>query len=200
MLFLRKHNLDDSYQNLSDDELIKYYKETMDREFAAILFQRYVDKVYLVTRKYIADRELSKDIVMNVFEKVLRHLPTTEIKTFGNWLHTITKNECHQFHRMHSSQSQKLQEWKNLEENLGNNVENDSLHHLIHEEEHTALHEKLHQAIESLKDHQRICIRLFYFERKSYKEIAGITGYSEKEVKSYIQHGRNNLKKFMTRR
>ena len=36
-----------------------------------------------------------------------------------------------------------------------------------------------------------------YLENKSYREIADITGYSMKEVKSHIQNGKRNLKNYL---
>jgi DNA-directed RNA polymerase specialized sigma24 family protein len=35
---------------------------------------------------------------------------------------------------------------------------------------------------------------LFYLQEKSYKEISDETGFSEKNVKSFIQNGKRNLK------
>jgi DNA-directed RNA polymerase specialized sigma24 family protein len=37
-------------------------------------------------------------------------------------------------------------------------------------------------------------LQLFYFEKKSYKEIADLTGFSIKQVKSHIQNGKRNVK------
>ena len=56
----------------------------------------------------------------------------------------------------------------------------------------------MESAIKDLKPEQKICIELFYLQEKSYEEVAKITGYSMKEVKSYIQNGKRNLKIIMT--
>lgn len=62
------------------------------------------------------------------------------------------------------------------------------------------LKEKEHQistmesALEKLNKEQKICIELFYLKNKSYVEIMEITGYSNNDVKSYIQNGKRNLK------
>ena len=64
----------------------------------------------------------------------------------------------------------------------------------------THLHEKerqitlMEQAINLLNNEQKICIDLFYIKNKSYNEICDITGYSNNDVKSYIQNGKRNLK------
>ena len=35
---------------------------------------------------------------------------------------------------------------------------------------------------------------MFHFEKKSYEEIENETGFSYKEVKSFLQNGKRNLK------
>ena len=47
---------------------------------------------------------------------------------------------------------------------------------------------------DELKEEQRICIEMMYFEKKTYKEIAELTSFDLKQVKSYIQNGKRNLK------
>lgn len=199
MLWVKKHTRENAYQHHSDESLIQLYQQTGKEIYVAELFQRYVDKVYIIARKYLKDRETSKDLVMIVFEKVLKNLHKTEVKTFGNWVHTITRNECTHYHRQTSSQAQKLSEWSDVERNLQNNVENDQLLRLIEAEDNAATQKALEMAINELKDHHRRCIELFYFEKKSYKEVSAITGFTPNEVKSYIQHAKNNLRKKLTK-
>lgn len=199
MLWVRKHTKENAFNHHSDESLIQLYKQTGKEIYVAELFQRYVDKVYVIARKYMKDRETSKDIVMTVFEKVLKNLPKSDVKTFGNWVHTITRNECSYYHRSNTTRAKKLEEWSDSERNFQNNVENDRLMHLIEEEDDAAAKKALDKAINSLKDHHRTCIQLFYFEKKSYKEIAERTGFTVNEVKSYIQHAKNNLRKKLTK-
>src|SRR5699024_6671241 len=59
-----------------------------------------------------------------------------------------------------------------------------------------AQYQLLEKALRSLKKEQENCIRLFYYEHKSYKEIVATTSYSLKQVKSFIQNGRRNIKVF----
>jgi RNA polymerase sigma factor (sigma-70 family) len=55
----------------------------------------------------------------------------------------------------------------------------------------------LHRAMEALKPEQRQCLEMMYYDKKSYKEIVVLTGYSLKQVKSHIQNGKRNLKNMM---
>jgi RNA polymerase sigma-70 factor (ECF subfamily) len=50
------------------------------------------------------------------------------------------------------------------------------------------------KCIEILQPEQRTTINLFYMEQKCYKEVADLTGFDLKKVKSYIQNGKRNLK------
>ena len=56
------------------------------------------------------------------------------------------------------------------------------------------MRQNIHQAIDSLNGEQQICIRLFYIEERSYKEIMERTNFSFEQVKSYVQNGKRNLK------
>lgn len=61
-------------------------------------------------------------------------------------------------------------------------------------QEKDILLENMGQAMNQLSPEQKICVELFYLQKKSYQEIADQTGYSLLQVKSYIQNGKRNLK------
>ncbi|HKL66918.1 MAG TPA: sigma-70 region 4 domain-containing protein, partial [Bacteroidales bacterium] len=52
----------------------------------------------------------------------------------------------------------------------------------------------LEYCIEKLKNEQKSCVRLFYFDNKCYRDIAARMGLEEKKVKSYLQNAKRNLK------
>ena len=75
---------------------------------------------------------------------------------------------------------------------LSSDVENSLiLHHDVEEE---FPEQKLNGLLKQLKLCQRICLEKMYYQNKSYKVISRETGYSEKQVKSYIQNGKRNLR------
>ena len=51
--------------------------------------------------------------------------------------------------------------------------------------------------LESLKEAQQVCVELFYIQEKSYVQIAEVTGFDLKQVKSHIQNGKRKLKIFL---
>ena len=52
---------------------------------------------------------------------------------------------------------------------------------------------KLEDCMKSLVREQKRCIELFYKQEKCYKEVANLTGYELKKVKSFLQNGKRNL-------
>ena len=52
----------------------------------------------------------------------------------------------------------------------------------------------LQKAIQQLKKEQQICVKLFFMDGKSYKEIEAQTDYSLNQIKSYLQNGKRKLK------
>ena len=54
-------------------------------------------------------------------------------------------------------------------------------------------------ALQQLNKEQKLCVTLFYLEKKSYQEITEQTNYSLMQVKSHIQNGKRNLKILMDR-
>ena len=53
---------------------------------------------------------------------------------------------------------------------------------------------KMTEAIKNLNTEQQQCVSLFYLHKKSYSEIAEITGFTIMQVKSHIQNGKRNLR------
>jgi RNA polymerase sigma-70 factor (ECF subfamily) len=72
-------------------------------------------------------------------------------------------------------------------------MEKDEDFHLSSEKKEIEI-EKLKNCISLIKQEQKLCVELFYLQSKSYVEIAQITGFSLKEVKSFLQNGKRNLK------
>ena len=65
---------------------------------------------------------------------------------------------------------------------------------LADEERRLRIAEALDRCLERLPEPQRRSIRLFFFDRCSYADIAAATSWHLKSVRSYIQNGKRNLK------
>jgi RNA polymerase sigma-70 factor (ECF subfamily) len=179
--------------SLSDEELFEQYKESNNSAFMGELFNRYTHLVYGSCMKYLKNGEEAEESVMEIFEKLLLNAYKYKVDYFKSWLFIVTKNHC----------LQKLNQ-KNRKVPLeGAEYNSDFMEfqpeiHLNDESELDNKTNQLKPAINQLKEEQKICVELFYLENKSYKEIADITGFNIKNVKSFIQNGKRNLKNILS--
>lgn len=176
---------------MDDQELIRSYQSSGDMEILGTLFEKHLHLVYGVSLKYLKDRDDAQDAVMQVFEKLLKELKHTEVKHFQSWLYVVTRNYC----LMQLRKRKTSPEIAGADENSDPWIMEKPEHlHLNHEDIIEKHRKGLEKCLESLNDQQRSCVKLFYLEEKCYREIAEITKFELKKVKSYIQNGKRNLK------
>jgi RNA polymerase sigma-70 factor (ECF subfamily) len=177
-------------QQLSDSELIERYRYSYDNAYIGELYQRYSHMLFGVCLKYLKDEEKAKDIVMDVFEKVLKDLKRHDVQNFRAWVYSVAKNACLMQLRGEKRKDSKEEVYHRSVTEI---MEFDIPEHLNGESQEDT-DKRLISAIEQLNLEQRRCIRMFYFDKKSYEEIEKETGYTYKEVKSFLQNGKRNLK------
>ena len=184
----------------SDEELLKRYRDEGDIRLAGQLYERYMNLVFGVCLKYLEEREWAKDEVMNIFEKLVTVLPQQqEISNFRIWLYVVTKNHCLMLLRSRKSEAAHAEAMMNDPLFF---MENTSGMHPMGDDEGGETDEpggedgmkRLEECIERLREEQRNCIRLFFYEGCSYRQISERLGVDEMKVKSYIQNGKRNLK------
>ena len=184
----------------SDEELLKRYRDEGDIRLAGQLYERYMNLVFGVCLKYLEEREWAKDEVMNIFEKLVTVLPQQqEISNFRTWLYVVTKNHCLMLLRSRKSEAAHAEAMMNDPLFF---MENTSGMHPMGDDEGGETDDpggedgmkRLEECIERLREEQRNCIRLFFYEGCSYRQISERLGVDEMKVKSYIQNGKRNLK------
>jgi RNA polymerase sigma-70 factor (ECF subfamily) len=181
----------------TDQEIITRYREDKNQEWIGILFDRYTHLVLGVCLKYLKNEEDSKDAVMQIFENLSDNLLKHKVDNFKTWLYTLTRNHClMQLRKKQTVMKYRETEMNKLRESIMEFT--DSLHH-NNEKDLEQMLEKLSNGIGELSEEQSECIKLMYLEEKSYKEIAYLTGYDLKQVKSYIQNGKRNLQKILSK-
>jgi RNA polymerase sigma-70 factor (ECF subfamily) len=173
------------YDHISDNELLDYYYADGNQEWIGILLQRYTLLLLGVCMKYLKDETEAKDCVQQVFLKVLTEAPKYKIEYFKSWLYMVAKNHC--LMRLREKGAKAVIE---LPEQHIADIQTDRQDLLQNEE----TYDLLEGAINELSEEQKLCINLFYLQKKSYQEITGQTGFTLMQVKSYIQNGKRNLK------
>lgn len=149
-----------------------------------ILLQRYTYLLLGVCMKYLKNEEEAKDAVQQIFLKAITELGKYEVEYIKSWLYMIARNHC----------LMKLRDKHVI-------IPADGREDLPAEEsDHREMADKekalsvLEDTIEELNPEQKTCVTLFYLQKKSYQDIVSITGFTQLQVKSYIQNGKRNLK------
>lgn len=172
------------YNTLSEEELLSIYRKKEDKAIIGEIYVRFGHLMMGLSLKYLKQRELAEDNVMQIFEKLPVLLLKNEVKHLKSWLYMVTKNECLMFLRKKKLNTTEVND--NLLETEPNFIaEKELLEVKI---------EKVYTCIKLLKDDQQKAISLFYLEKKSYAEIASLLDITEKKVKSDVQNGKRNLK------
>lgn len=190
---LRKRNKPAGSDNSDDRELILMYQKTGDFTFLNILFEKYIHLIYGICLKFLRNDDMAKDAVMDILEKMIHDLSRFEVKEFKSWLYQVSKNHCLMALRSKKKEHSFL--IKELDEDKATN----DYEEINFEEEVGFKRDEILEAMKLLNGKQKTCLELKYFESKSYKEICEITGFDEKQVKTYIQNGKRNLKNILLR-
>lgn len=180
----------------TDGVLLQKYRESRDMEALGILYDRYLDMVFGVCLKYFKDSTESEDATMAIFEHIVQKLLTHEVNNFKSWLYVVTKNYCLQALRKRAAPPEKA---------LTELYAGDVMHSLQMEHpDDSAIFQNpengLMDCLNKLPARQRKTIELFYFESRSYREIAGILSVNRDKVRSYMQNGRRNLRNCMEKK
>jgi RNA polymerase sigma-70 factor (ECF subfamily) len=177
----------DQYAHITDQQLLERFYSDQNNHWLGILLQRYTLLLLGVCMKYLKNEEESKDSVQQIFLKAITELHKYRVEYFKSWLYMVAKNHCLMKLRDKPGRQTEIKEQMAVtpaeaEEGIHTHLEKDRQLELMDE------------SLQELNKEQKQCVTLFYLEKRSYQEIAEITGFSMMQVKSYIQNGKRNLK------
>ncbi|MEO8852426.1 MAG: sigma-70 family RNA polymerase sigma factor [Ginsengibacter sp.] len=175
--------------DITDAELLQNFYNDHDNKWLGILLPRYTLLLLGVCMKHLKNEEDARDCVQHIFLKVINELHKYHVEYFKSWIYMIAKNHCLMKLRGNKKVEVELNEHLIAAENTISDrnelIAKDKLFHLME------------VAMQQLNKEQQICLKLFYLEKKSYAEVAEISGFSVLQVKSYLQNGKRNLKLIM---
>ena len=172
--------------HIDDKGLLDKFYSDYNNEWLGILFPRYTLLLYGVCMKYLKNEEDAKDSVQQIFLKAINELHKYKVEYFKSWIYMIAKNHCLMKLRDKGKYSAEI-----TDKMAAVAYTDDDKNDLI-EKDNTLT--QMQSALQQLSPEQQQCITLFYLEKKSYTEIASLTGFSMLQVKSFIQNGKRNLK------
>lgn len=174
----------------SDEELLKAYKQTGNKELFADLFKKHVSVVYGTCLFYLQNKAEAQDATMVLFEKLMVEIHKNEIQNFKGWLSFVVRNHCISLIRKNKVQSRNIKSYYEFEYEEPNAETEEKINSI----DDDLVLENMKQCLPKLKENQRLCVELFYLKDKSYQEIANETSFTLNEIKSHIQNGKRNLK------
>ena len=154
------------------------------------LFDRYKRALYSYFVRMTADKELSKDLTQNVFERVLRY--GQSFKGGANvksWLFQIARNVRSDHYR-----TQKIE--------LDEQVELGKLEAINASEkiDYSDKMDQVERAIQQLKPTYREVLLMAWFEKMNYDDIAEALGISKGNVKVRMHRAVSNLKNLIQKK
>jgi RNA polymerase sigma factor (sigma-70 family) len=183
----------DRFSHISDQELLEHFHADHNNDWLGILLQRYTLLLLGVCMKYLKNEEEARDSVQQIFLKAITELHKYKVEYFKSWLYMVAKNHC--LMKLRDRNSHPVSEIK--EQMMVTPPEDPSVN--IHREKDRQL-QMMTESLEELNKEQKLCVTLFYLEKKSYQQIADETGFTQMQVKSYIQNGKRNLKIILERK
>ena len=80
-------------KHLTDEELVRRYKNKKDEQSLEVLIKRYLSQIYGFARNYTGNKDNASDITQEVFVKVWKNINKfDESKSFRTWIFTIAKH------------------------------------------------------------------------------------------------------------
>lgn len=166
-------------RELDEAEIVDRFRVTRQNRYFEELYRRTRRKVFGICLKYLRDVDHAADLSQEVFVRAYERFSTLRDGNFQGWVAAIAANLSLNRIRDQATQQHALQ--RLADEKPG---------------ESTPAAEEMATAEEILlllSPEQRAVLILKYVDGYSYREIERLTGYSNDQVRSYLQNARRNF-------
>lgn len=166
--------------------LIQRFSQNDEKAFL-VIFDLYFKNLCAFVEKYVQSRELSEDIVQEVFIKIWENRANlSEIQSFKSYLFTCAKNHTLNFLKKATRSELAMGELVNNYCLIRNQTEEKIL-----DKEYLTCFNKI---LDSLPNRSREIFKLCREQKKSYEEVAQIMGISKNAVKNHMVYSMKQLK------
>lgn len=173
----------------TDEELAR--QTTKDQNAFNPLVEKYAEKIRRYIARVIGNWDEAEDLTQDVFLKAYENIYSFNPKLkFSSWIYRIAHNESVNFIKKHY-RFKKVEFKEEIKNKLI--VEKDLTEKLIEKDNAKMINEGLYQ----LKTTDREILELFYFEDKSYLEIADIFQIPVNSVGPKIKRAKDKLKRIL---
>jgi RNA polymerase sigma-70 factor (ECF subfamily) len=163
------------------------------------LYALFKDKVYNTTLAYLQHteeaEEATQDVFIEIYESASTFKATSSVST---WIYRITVNKCLDRLR-HQKRQKRFAFITSIFKQDSNELAHDTpaFEHPGVQLENKEMASTLFAAIRQLPENQQTVFILKQVEGLPQKEIAGITGLTEKAVEGLMQRAKANLRKLL---
>lgn len=178
------------YVQYSDEALVKKFQASKESYYAGLLFERYNEMTVSLALSYLKNEKDAEDAVMDCFEILYKDLKTAEVKNFGGWYYSVVKNHLLKLKK----KRRKLAGDELIEGYHDQDKDEYGLFEQLFDNRNEEIEKLINEILKTLKPEQEECVKAFYLDEKSYKEIAKELKLTENTVKSHIQNGKRKLK------
>jgi len=176
-------------ESVADERLVELVREGDEDAFTALVL-RYKRKVLITASRFVLDRYELDDVAQEIFIKVYKNIDSYRGDApFGHWLMRIAVRTCYDLLRSRRREKGNIP-IEDVDFALSGPSVVDSL---------SALQAKdlLDKALAKLKPEDRLILTLIELEGLTSREAAGLTGWSEANVKVRSFRARQALKKLL---
>ncbi len=150
------------------------------------IYEKYMPMIFNYVMYRVYNREVAEDIVSTVFFKAMKNLALFKWRKipFSAWLYRIAFNEiCN-----HAKKEKKIQK---ISRNY--HLEAEDKHVDTYNGKNEKSFEFIHTYLKQLPMKDQDLITLRFFERKSFSEIAGLTGKNESTLRVNLHRALKKL-------
>jgi RNA polymerase sigma factor (sigma-70 family) len=167
----------------TDMDLVGRIRDQGERAAFDRLVARHQRWVHGVCARLLRSDDRGRDAAQEVFARALQRLDTLQGDNFPGWLKAIAVNWC-------LTAIDREKRWVPLEAAGATAAPEPSPDQQLLQAERLAQARRL---IARLPEKQKIVFCLKYIDGCSYEDIERLTGFSGKEVKSFLQNARRNF-------
>ena len=170
---------------VSDAEILDLYRAGHVEAAFSKLVAKHGDDVYNTALFTLNDDMLAQDASQEVFLRVYRSLKRFKGDAqLSTWLYRIVKNVCYDL--LKKRKPDRLEEGQ--EERLPGGPDTPETDTMTDWE-----HRRLRAAVARLPKSQRLAVTLYYFQERSYEEVAEILEQPLGTIKSHLHRGKAAL-------
>ncbi len=167
---------------MPDQILAETFRSTREDRFFAEIVRRHQGPIQAACGRVLRNRSEAEDIAQDTFVAAFTKIDTYRGGNLGAWLSVIARHLC--LNRLEA----RLTKPAEASTDMGDLAAPESFEAASHWADECRV------MLSQLSPPQQLSIKLFFIEGYSYKEVAGLTGFSEEQVKTHIQNGKRRLR------